>query len=121
MITVIEGNIAANALISLGAVIGILGGVATTFKKLREDEPLIYTEAPFTQALNRLLFVIGCVVCLFVDFPKPDNHFIQQVYWLLFPFMGFLIFLLSWCVSFWTIIALKAIIRWIFASFIPRT
>ncbi len=116
MINIIEGNTIAHALISLGTVIGILGGLATTTKKLREDEPLIYTEAPLTQVLNRLLFVIGCVVCLFADFPKSDNHFIQQIYWLLFPFMGFLIFLLSWCVSFWTVIALKAIIRWIFAS-----
>lgn len=116
MINIIDGNIVANALISIGTIIGVLGGFATTVKKLREDEPLIYTEAPLTQVLNRLLFVIGCAVCLFVDFPKSDNHFIQQVTWLLFPFMGFLIFLLSWFVSFWSIIALKAIIRWIFAS-----
>lgn len=98
----------------IGILIGVIGGFAASFEEAKEMEPLLYKNA-WAQFFNRALFVVACILCLFVDFPGARDSGFN---WLIFPIFVFVMLGICWFISFWVIIALKAVLRWVFASIV---
>ncbi len=119
MITIFAGNTLVQIIIILGICIGVLGGLSDSVKKLRDQEWMCYTGA-WTQFFNRLLFVIACVMCLFMDFPGHREHPLERLNWLLFPLMGAVILGLSWCLAFFATLIVKAVFCWVFDSIVEK-
>lgn len=119
MISIIDCNIAVHIVICVGICIGVIGGLSTSFKELTEKEPLCYSGV-WTQFFNRALFVIACFLCLFAKFPALQENPLSMFNWFCFPILGFFIFCLFWVVTFWAMIALKAVLRWVFSSIIDQ-
>lgn len=119
MITIFDGNTLLQVIGGLGVCVGILGGLSDSVAKLREQEWMCYTGV-WTQFFNRLMLVTAGVLCLFVDFPNNHEHPLKMLNWILFPFIGAVIFCLSWCLTFFATVALRAVFLWIIDSLIKK-
>ena len=110
-----EGDTTVYILLVLGICLGAVGGFFTSMKDLRIDEPLCYKNSS-VQIFCRFLFVVACALCVFADFPGIAENRLAKFNWLAFPILGFLSFVSYWFLAFWSLIALKAIFHWVFAS-----
>lgn len=119
MITIFDGNTLLQVIGGLGVCVGILGGLSDSTAKLREQEWMCYTGV-WTQFFNRFMLATACVLCLFVDFPNNHEHPLKMLNWLIFPFIGAVIFCLSWCLAFFATVTLRAVFLWIIDSLIKK-
>ena len=115
MLVINAGNTAVHILLCLGICLGVIGGLFTSVKNPWKDEPLCYSNG-IVQAFCRCLFVVACALSLFADFPGMAENRFAMFNWLVFPIVGFINFVSYWFLAFWSLIALKAIFRWVFAS-----
>lgn len=99
-------------IIVLGILIGVIGGLATSFKDWTDQSLMCYRNA-WVQSINRLLLVIACLLCLLVDFPEARDTGME---WVFFYGVVFPNFCMYWALSFWAVIALKSVTSWVFSS-----
>ena len=116
---IFEGNTLMQVLIFMGVCVGVLSGFSDSYKDLLHKELAEYSGA-WTQFINRALIVSAFVMCLFVDFPERREHPLQELNWILFPFLAAMFFCLAWCCAFWATLAVKAVFCWVFDSLIQK-
>ena len=82
----------------IGCVMGIFAAIDSNWDDALKMPPLSYNRHN-TQVANRLLFVIGCILCVVLDFTS-GYYTMGPISLLLVPFLGCFGLVLAWFCSF---------------------
>jgi len=104
-----------NAILCIGIFMGILAAYSCDWSEARNWYLLSYPHQDhWIQVTNRILFVLGCILCLLVDFPSRADWAGKDINFILFPFIGFFSLCLTWCLSYNAMRIAVWIFRWCF-------
>ena len=97
----------------VGCVMGLFAAIDSDWKDARELAILSYNNYP-VQVINRILFMAGAILCLFVDFPSRADWFGKAFNFILFPALGFFCFCLAWALTYNLLRAAIWVLAWCF-------
>ena len=83
----------------IGVIMGILAAYSCSWHEARKMKILSYRDFPI-QVINRILFTLGCILCLFLDFPSRADWVGKEINFIIFPFIGCCCLCLTWCISY---------------------
>lgn len=80
----------------------------------RKKLPFLSYNSRVVQIACRLCLVLGCILCLFVDFPHHNEWRFSFMNVVLFPFIGLVYLAVCWVVTFYFCKLGRRLLDWIF-------
>jgi hypothetical protein len=83
----------------IGCAMGVFAAIDSDWEDARKLDLLSYNNYS-AQIINRVLFTVGAILCLFVDFPSRADWFGKAFNFILFPAIGLMIFCMAWALTY---------------------
>lgn len=97
----------------IGCVMGLFAALDSDWKDALKLDLLSYNTYQ-AQIINRVLFTVGVILCLFVDFPNRADWPGKAFNFILFPAIGLMVFGITWALTYNALRCFIWVIHWWF-------